>query len=519
MTKDGWAKIPMDRNQLVMFSPSLDAVISEDDPVRLVDNVLSSVDWSSWESQYEGIGKRGQPPIHPQIVASALLYGLCRGIRSSRKLEEATVYRNDFIWLVHGRRIDYTTFCRFRTRFKEPLKDLFKQLGQIAMRLGLIKLCEVSFDGTRVKANNHRDRTYTEQSIEKQLKTLEEQYDQMMNECQAADESEGISPHDDHDDDNSPTKLPKALRGVENRKKKLEVAFEQVKRLNEAKLKKGRKPNAQIPIEDMDARIMPGKDGLYGPHYTPTVTTDGECGFIVDCEVMNHVNETSQAVTSTDRIMSHFGQYPEKFLTDGGNISGQVMVEMEERKIAFYAPIKANYPTDDHPAYRKNPSDPVEDLDCLPRHVKEKKFDKSNFIYDASSDSYYCPQGKTLKLHSHKSVTRSGLKSTQKIYRCHDCQECSCRESCLTKNNTQGRMVIREKYDEVRKRTIERMSMDESTYHRRAHMVETVFGVVKQVMGIRQFLLRGLENVQAEWTWACAAYNLKKIVNRIGIQT
>mgnify|MGYP001821417344 FL=1 len=135
-TMDYWADAPISREQMVLFAPTLDSMISEDDPVRLVDEILAGIDWSSWEAKYNG--KRGQPPIHPRYVAAGILYGMYRGIRSSRKLEEACCYRFDFLWLVEGRQIDHTTFAKFRTRFLAPLKDLFKQIGQVAMSLGLI---------------------------------------------------------------------------------------------------------------------------------------------------------------------------------------------------------------------------------------------------------------------------------------------------------------------------------------------------------------------------------------------
>src|SRR5687767_9144699 len=122
-TTDYWAEAPMHRDQISLFAPTLDSVISEDDCVRLFDEVLGAVGWRDWEVEFPH--RRGQPPIHPRHVAAALLYGLYRGIRSTRKLEEACRYRLDFIWLVEGRQIDHTTFSKFRTRFKEPLKGLF----------------------------------------------------------------------------------------------------------------------------------------------------------------------------------------------------------------------------------------------------------------------------------------------------------------------------------------------------------------------------------------------------------
>ena len=60
------------------------------------------------------------------------------------------------MWLVEGRTIDHSTFCDFRTKFKRELKDLFRQIGRVAMHVGLVRLNQVAFDGTRVKANSSR---------------------------------------------------------------------------------------------------------------------------------------------------------------------------------------------------------------------------------------------------------------------------------------------------------------------------------------------------------------------------
>jgi transposase len=96
----GWAKTPMDRNQVLLFNPTLDATISENHPVRLYDEILRSCDWSAWESQYVLVV--GQPPMHPRVVASVILYGLSQGIRSSRVLERQC--RNSLDYLRLARR-------------------------------------------------------------------------------------------------------------------------------------------------------------------------------------------------------------------------------------------------------------------------------------------------------------------------------------------------------------------------------------------------------------------------------
>jgi transposase len=156
---DYWAEAPRRRQQMTLFAPKLDDHIGPDHPVRLFDELLGSMDWSAWEAEYHG--RRGQPPIHPRVLAGAILYGLSRRLRSTRELQDACVHRLDFIWLVEGRQIDYSTFAKFRTRFGQPLKELFRAIGRVALNLGLIRLCEVAFDGTRIKANNSRYNTGT----------------------------------------------------------------------------------------------------------------------------------------------------------------------------------------------------------------------------------------------------------------------------------------------------------------------------------------------------------------------
>ena len=136
------------------------------------------MDWSSWTQEYNG--RVGQPPIPPWVMAGIILYGLMRKIRSSRQLEYACGNYIDFMWLAEGRRIDHSTFCDFRTKFKGPLKDLFKQIGHVAMRMGFIKLLEVAFDGTRVKANASRFHTWTAEKVEAVLQELETRVAEML---------------------------------------------------------------------------------------------------------------------------------------------------------------------------------------------------------------------------------------------------------------------------------------------------------------------------------------------------
>ena len=112
---------------------------------------------------------------------------MTRGVRSSRHLEYLIKNNLDFIWLAEGREIDHSTICNFRTKFRQELKNLFRQLGRIALVMGVARLNQVALDGTRVKANNGRSETLTAEGIEVRLAALDEEIERMLQEAEAAD--------------------------------------------------------------------------------------------------------------------------------------------------------------------------------------------------------------------------------------------------------------------------------------------------------------------------------------------
>lgn len=513
-THEYWADSPIDRREtpLGRWFPTLDAIIAPNDPVRLVDEVLQAVDWSDWEAEYPR--QKGQPPIHPKHVAAAMLYGMYRGIRSSRKLEEACNYRFDFIWLVEGRHIDHTTFAKFRTRFRQPLKELFRQIGRIAMALGLIRLGEVGFDATRIKANNSRFATRTAKTLEEKLQALDELFEHLLSQLNEADAEDLGS--------GERTGLPDELAQVEQRRQRIQAALEQARSADAARQRQGIDPQknpSRVPTTDPDSHVMPNKEGGYAPNYTPVATTDGERGFLVDCDVLAEVNEGPAALPSVDRIAETFGQSPERFLTDGGNNSGQIMAGMEQRDVEFYAPAESHQPQPGNPALRDDPHQPVsaDDWAGLPRN-NQGQLAKSCFVYNASEDQYYCPQGQAMRYEQTKREERGGETVSKRIYRCGGCAGCPLAAVCLSPRSKRGRTITRDQYEEVRERTAARMATAESReiYGQRSRIAETPFGIIKSVMGLRQFLLRGLEKVKTEWLWAVTAFNLMKLARELG---
>jgi transposase len=398
---DYFAQPRLRRDQLVLISTTLDDAVPQEHEVRLLDEILCGQDWSTWESHYGQRRGRGQPPIPPRVLASVILYGLIRRrqrrIRSSRVLEYLVGNNLDFMWLAEGRNIDHTTLCKFRTRFKQPLKELFRGLARLAMTMGLIRLGEITFDGTRAKANNGRSQIWTAAAVEKRLAELEAQFGQALDEAERTDAAE-----DEQFGLVSKPALPPELADAKARQQLLKEALKELKAADAARHRKGTDPTenpAQLPSTDLDSTVLPNKEGGYAPNYTPTAA------------------------------------------------------------------------------------------------------------------GYYCPRATALDFEKTKPEIRQGQKITLRVYR-GDCAGCPLAGKGVSEKSKGGRTITRDCYTPDRERHAAKMRTDDARtrYARRFHAGETPFGWLKHVLGLRQFLLRGLEKVRVEWLWACTGYNLNKLI-------
>lgn len=509
VTRNGWAEAPIVREQILLFCPTLDGRIPDDHEVRLLDETLRTLDWSDWEAKFERL--RGRPPIHPRILASIWLYGLSQKIKTSRPLERACTHNIDFIWLAEGREPDHSTLATFFTQFKKPLKKLFKQVVRYAMCMGVARLGEIAFDGTRIKASNGRYNTLTGKSLTERIAVVEQEIDALIQ--QAADAQAGVADADA----NGPgtTKLPDGLKSLEDRKAKLQEALKRADELDEARRKDGLKTPAQVPMNDLESRVMPNKEGGFAPNYTPTALTDGQCGIILDADVCETVNETRKALPAIDAATEMCGELPEDFLADSAMSTGPVLTGLEERGITGYVPTASSEPLPGSPVLRDDLSLPVlqEHWANLPKN-NQGQLDRSNFVYDPEQDAYRCPMGRAL-LYSDREF-RDGAESRR--YRCESCEGCPLAKACLKPGSKSGvRTIRRDSYADVRNRMAARMQAEESKqkFNRRSWVAETPFGYLKGVLGLRQFRRVGLEKVKTEWLWACLSLNVKKVLKAL----
>ena len=134
-------------------------------------------------------------------------------------------------------------------------------------------------------------------------------------------------------------------------------------------------------------------------------------------------------------------------------------------------------------------------------------------MYDAAADVYHCPQGHTLLREERKSQMSHGEKCVWDVYRCGACDGCPLKPRCVSPHNKGGRTVSRDLYTSQREQLAAKMreAPAQQTYDQRMRIAETPFALIKHVLGLRQFLLRGLDKVKLEWLWTCTAINLDKL--------
>ncbi len=510
---DYWARAEIDRDQIALIPTTLSDRIPEDHSVRLFWELLSTYDWRLWEARY--CGCHGQPPIPPKIVAGVLLYGLTQGIRSSRRLEWACGHAVDFMWLAEGRVIDHSTLCAFRTTFRHELKDLFRHLGRLARVMGVVRLNCVAIDGTRVAANSGRHGTRRAESIESELAKLDERFDAMLAEAEAVDQRESATLFGE--DVTPVTSVSKELASAKTRQAKLKKALDKLK----ARQASGSRQKA-VAMSDPEAPILPNKGGGFAPNHTPVNAVDGANRFIVAEQVVGDEGEAKALMPLLAETAATHGQAPEKTLADSGFCTpGNLAALADHPTDAYLAPScerleGKNQTRSSKPnaAQREDPRVPVpcDRHDALPRNGHDR-LSKEAFLYDSQADCYWCPMGKPLEFIRIEQEHRDGELLERRVYSCSSCAGCPLRPSCTDRKR--NRRIRSNGKNPLREAMVEKVHSDAGgeVYRQRQWVAESPFGVIKNVMGFRQFLLRGLENVRAEWRWVCTAYNLRILVS------
>jgi len=510
-----WAQAACGRDQIVLFAPTLEDAISQDHSVRLFDEVISQLDFAEWEQYYQRID--GRPPIHPRVMAQVILYGLSLGVRSSRKLEDACINRIDFLWLTEGRSIDHSTLAGFRVRFAEQLKGIFRQIGRVAMGLGMVNLNQVALDGTVKRASNSRHAVSRKAKLEQKLGALDQRIAALMDESLATDKQE-----DELFGESSPMQLPRGLRDLKARQQRLGKAMKKVLAIEARQKAAGRlsELGPATPTTDPDANLMKNKTGGFAPNHLVVLGTEGKNGLIVDYQVPENPDEPSSVLPAVANIRESFGADAVKeLLADSAFNTGSNLQSLQDAQIQPWMPAKRPAVAPENPV-ASGTTPAAEPTSQAPPQSPDtgkstsKTLDKSLFVFQEISDTYRCPAGRSMTFWKNSSEKREGGIVQIRVYRSTDCGNCPLAIQCLSKRNkTPFRTIGRDQYEPLREEMAARMNTPQgrAKYRRRCFLAETPFAVLNTTMNVIQLLLRGTKKVTAEVGWICSAYNLKKI--------
>jgi len=494
-------------------------MIPADDSVRLLSAVLERMDYSKLYAAYS---RMGRIEISPKRLFKILVYGYMNGIYSSRKLEQACQRDINFLYLLSREKApDHATIARFRSeRLTEVVDDLFTQLVRLLADTGELSLTNAFIDGTKLEANANRYSFVWKKATQKSEEKLQEKMKAQLPVLAAEFGlrfAVGQKIKAKH-----LKKLRKRLKALQaergivfvhgkgQRKTPLQRALEKVegylarqKQYDDYNHSFGERNS--FSKMDRDATFMRMKEdhmknGQLKPGYNATVAVDAE--YIIAAMISQERSDSQTFIPMLEKLK---GLGYTKPVADAGFESEENYTWCEEHgQTAFIKP--ANYD---------------------PRKTRKYKSDigrRENMPYDAKSDSYLCHMGRPIQAACEKKTrSKAGYAIVTTVYTCTECAGCPHKAQCIkgtSKKSLEERsknLYVSKTFLRQRQEMQVRIQSEEGILLRmnRSIQVEGAFGVLKQDMGFRRFLMRGSVKVQTEFLLLCMGYNLNKLHNKI----
>jgi transposase len=499
---------PYNQHQIMMLPPSLDELISKDHPVRVVNDVINTINIEPLISAYKSTGCSS---YHPQMLLKVLVYGYVSNVYSSRKLEISCKENINFMWLSAMNYPDHNTINRFRgVRLKEALREIFEQVVQLLAKEGLLSIEDVYTDGTKIEANANKYTFVWKKSIqtnkEKMKKQLAEIWDYAQN--LADDEDRLPDPPDFTTIDSEKVKdtvdkLNKALSKKKDVPSKVKAKMRYVTKNFPENIEKYERQEEilgqrnSFSKTDNDATFMMMKEdhmknGQLKPGYNVQISTSNQC--IVNYTV--HPNPTDTR-TLESHIIQHeksYGISPKSITADAGYGSEENYNILEQKEIRSF--VKYNM------------------FDKQQHQVARDKtpFSSDKLYYQKESDSYICPIGQQMKFIGEvKRKNSTGFEQTIKRYQAKNCKSCPLNGTC---HKSQGNRTIEinENLNRQRLKAFQLLNSEEGIEKRkkRCYDVEPVFGNIKNNHKFKRFMLRGKDKVEIEWGLLAIAQNIRK---------
>jgi transposase len=494
-------------NQILLLPPSLEEMIPMNHPVRVVSQVIDSIDLDVLIKKYKG---GGCSSYHPRLMLKILVYGYLTNQYSSRKLEQAVSQNIYFMWLSAMSYPDHNTINRFRSdRLKGVLKEVFSQVVLLLVDSGVITLKEAYLDGTKIEANANRYTFVWGRSIIRSKERIRKQLDELWAyaESVARAELENNEPESFEKIDQASVK--KVIESIDNALKGKPVNKEVRQKLNYARknwpenLKKYEQQEKTLGNRnsfsktDPDATFMKMKEdhmlnGQLKPGYNWQISTENQ--YILGYTIHQTTNDTNTLQAHMESLKENLGKMPDTLVADAGYGSEENYEYLENNDVEAF--VKYQY-------FHKEQS----------KKWRTDPYRTENLPYDEKNDSYTCPMGQQMNFIKEKiKITNNGFRQIKRLYQAQNCNGCQMREAC---NKSKGNRVIEinQLLNHYKSIIRERLTSERGIKYRsqRPVDVEAVFGIIKGNRNYRKFLLRGLEKVEIEAGLLSLAHNLGKL--------
>lgn len=486
------------RHQIHLFDECLDDMIGKNNIVRFIDAYVESLDLEKLGFKMPAMAT-GAPPYCPGLKLKIYIYGYLERIRSSRRLEKECNRNTELIWLTEDLAPDFKTIADFRKDNLTALKNLFREFLKLCHKLKLLSFKTVAIDGTKMRGQNGLNEIYRREQMEKIEKEIQDRinnYLKELDELDAIEQESGISVNEENIE-NITERLNKQM------KRKDKIAF--INQIFEDN------PDLKIYYAtDEDCRLQSDK-GKIRPGYNPQTAVDDKNKLIVVADVTNEQNDKKQLTPMIAQIKRQKEELNIEDKTTGIADAGyftekEIMNNKDDEDFSIVVSPSAEGSTT---AANKN-----EKRNKIP----DTGYEADNFVYDEEKDIYICPENKELRRVTQTPITdRHGRKAIK--YRCDPevCSVCPKKGVCTKSEN--GRMLLVSVNRKEILDYIENLKNKENSsfISKRKEIVEHPFGTIKRSFGYTYFLLKGMEKVKGEFSLICFAYNLKRVLNIVGV--
>jgi transposase len=457
------------REQVVMFPAVMDDYINKDNPVRFIEAFVNRLDLVALKFRKAEPEELGRPAYDPRDLLKLYVYGYVNEVRSSRKLERETKRNVELLWLLRRLSPDHKTIANFRKDNPEPLRAVFREFTRLCKQLNLFGAELVGIDGSKFRAVNGKERNYSASRLTKRLQWIEEKINKYLRALQQTDAAEDKAPN------LTAAELQGKIDALQERQQKYEGLQQQLAESEEQ----------QISLTDPEARLMKGRQGQH-VSYNVQIAVDDKHKLVADFAVSNEENDVNCLAAMAQSAKQELGVEQLKVCADRGYYNTAQIKECEEAQIAVYME-------------RPRPKQAAE------------IFPLSQFAYDASKDVYECPAGKRLSF-------RVLDKAKQvKCYWTEACHSCPLKSQCTKGKGP--RKIKRPVAQDAADRMRARVAQHPEILKLRSQLVEHPFGTIKRPMRQDHFLLRGKKKVDGEASLTFLAYNLKRALTVLGVES